>query len=493
MIYRSDIITSVIGEDDMSKTKKILYPIILVAVFIANIFFIKITLVHEFDIEMLGDATANVYTKFSDPGFKFLMDGEEVGKDKYTYKYDTTVDTDHTGEYTITYTVNFNKKDYTYTKTITVVDTEAPVIETNSDVIYKYYCKNEQTDNVNFQAYDNYDGKVTDKVAVEKNDEEVKLTVTDSSNNTTTKTLKVQVVDKVPPVITLKGTQIVYVKNGKTYEDKGATVKDGCGKELDASLINVTSNVDTTKDGNYDVTYSVTIDDMTTTISRKVVVYTEKGSTNETKDYSSDEKIVYLTFDDGPCVYTPQVLELLDKYNVKATFFVTSQFPNYTYLIKEEFNKGHAIAVHTYTHKYNVYQSVENYVKDFNEMNELIEKYTGSKTKMFRFPGGSSNTISRNYSTGVMSALASYMQGEGYEYFDWNVDSEDGAGAGSERIIRNVLNGVHSRNVSVILCHDIHKSTLIALPTILETLTNEGYKFEVLDVNSSKAHHGINN
>ncbi len=78
-------------------------------------------------------------------------------------------------------------------------------------------------------------------------------------------------------------------------------------------------------------------------------------------------------------------------------------------MIKREHDEGHSIAVHTLTHKWSVYDSVETYIKDFNDMNNIVEQYTGSKTNLFRFPGGSSNTISRGHSKGVVSAIANEM------------------------------------------------------------------------------------
>jgi peptidoglycan/xylan/chitin deacetylase (PgdA/CDA1 family) len=225
-----------------------------------------------------------------------------------------------------------------------------------------------------------------------------------------------------------------------------------------------------------------------------VNVYTKEEVPTKETTKEKKEKVVYLTFDDGPCVYTEDFLKVLDEYNAKATFFVTDQFKGkYLDLIKKESDAGHAIAVHTNTHEYSIYTSVEDYINDFNTMNDKIESITGSKTNMFRFPGGSSNTISRNYSNGIMKRLANLMESKGYVYYDWNVDSTDGAGSGTNTIINNVLNGVRKNNESVVLMHDIHKSTLNALPTILETLKSEGYTFEVLTEDTMKAHHGINN
>ena len=119
-----------------------------------------------------------------------------------------------------------------------------------------------------------------------------------------------------------------------------------------------------------------------------------------------NSKIIYLTFDDGPGMYTKRILDVLEEYNVKATFFVTNQFPKYEYLIKNEYEMGHVIGVHTYSHNYKkIYSSFENYIDDVNKMNEIIKKYTGNFSNILRFPGGSSNTISRKYKKGIMTEL----------------------------------------------------------------------------------------
>ena len=207
---------------------------------------------------------------------------------------------------------------------------------------------------------------------------------------------------------------------------------------------------------------------------------------------NNDTKTIYLTFDDGPGGYTTSILNTLDKYNVKATFFVTNQFPGYSHLISEEHNRGHKIAVHTYTHSYGiVYQSVDSYIDDFNKMNEIIRERTGSYSNLFRFPGGSSNTVHCNYNKGVVGNIASEMTNRGYVYFDWNISSGDAAGYNSNRIYNAVVGGVEGCSSCVVLMHDIKKTTADALDPILATLTAKGYTFATLSESSPTAHHSI--
>ena len=126
-------------------------------------------------------------------------------------------------------------------------------------------------------------------------------------------------------------------------------------------------------------------------------------------------------------------------------------------------------------------------------MNNDILKYTGSYSKIFRFPGGSSNTISRNYSKGVVKAIASRMLNDGYQYFDWDVDSGDAAGASRNKIYNNVINGASRCSKCIVLMHDIKPNTVNELDNILNTLTSKGYKFGTLSVNSPSVHHTIAN
>lgn len=202
---------------------------------------------------------------------------------------------------------------------------------------------------------------------------------------------------------------------------------------------------------------------------------------SEVVNINTQSKVIYLTFDDGPGPYTKKLLGYLRSYNVKATFFVTNQFPNYIYLLKEMAADGHAIGVHSLTHNWSIYSGTNSYLKDFNAMHDIIKKQTGIDTKIFRFPGGTNNTVSRSYSRGIMTTLNKTMADKGYLNFDWNVDCRDTQGYNSSQIANTTIGQIRNQKQSVVLMHDIKYSTVEAIPTIIRYAKNNGYTFKVID------------
>ena len=206
-------------------------------------------------------------------------------------------------------------------------------------------------------------------------------------------------------------------------------------------------------------------------------------------------KAVYLTFDDGPGMYTEDLLKILAHHKVKATFFVTGFFKNYLDCLTKEAEAGHTIAVHTYSHDYaKIYKSEKAYWDDFEQMEKLIEEKTGERTNLFRFPGGSSNAISAKYSEGIMTKLVKTADEKGLVYFDWNVLSGDaGNTKDSDKIYKNIINGCSNHTHSVVLCHDIHDFTVNAMDKTIAKLLKEGYVLLPLDRNSPTVHQHVNN
>ncbi len=203
---------------------------------------------------------------------------------------------------------------------------------------------------------------------------------------------------------------------------------------------------------------------------------------DETAEEGNNKK-VYLTFDDGPSTEnTEKILKILKKYDVKATFFVIYRDSDeekklYRRIIEE----GHTIGIHSASHNYEkIYNSVEDYLKDFNKLSKHIEKVTGVKPEIFRFPGGSVNS----YNGAVYEQIISEMTRRGYTYYDWDVSSGDASygTASANWITNNVVNGVRKSKTNIVLMHDTNAkdTTVDALPKIIEKLKKKGYTFDKL-------------
>ncbi len=207
----------------------------------------------------------------------------------------------------------------------------------------------------------------------------------------------------------------------------------------------------------------------------------EKENTGDGKDQPQG-KTVYITFDDGPCSTTPQLLDVLDECDVKATFFVTAQFMNDRELVeqmKEIHRRGHKLAVHSYTHDYNqIYSSVSAFVEDYQKMDNLIAEATGTHSKIFRFPGGS-NT---GYNSAIRSELLQEVKNRGLIYHDWNAYDGDCDGYTGEKLIERAVTECSYTDRSVLLMHNIPgKETVIeSLPEIIRQLREAGYSFDIM-------------
>lgn len=207
-------------------------------------------------------------------------------------------------------------------------------------------------------------------------------------------------------------------------------------------------------------------------------------------------KVVYMTFDDGPSENTDKILKILKKYDAKATFFVTGNNQKYDSSIKKAADQGNTIALHTYTHDYaNVYSSTTAYFEDLQKVSDMVKQITGKAPKYIRFPGGSSNTISAQYSQGIMSALDNMVHERGYEYFDWNCSSGDAASntVPAQDIVRNATSCDYEQ--IMILFHDSSPktTTVEALPEIIKNYKERGYVFKGICDDTPIFHHGVNN
>lgn len=208
-------------------------------------------------------------------------------------------------------------------------------------------------------------------------------------------------------------------------------------------------------------------------------LYPEMICENPVQDKVINPGTVYLTFDDGPTHYTAQILDTLKRYDVKAAFFVVGRTDAASLdLMKRIVEEGHTIGAHTYSHDYlDVYSSPEAYLADFNQIYTLIENTTGVKAEIFRFPGGSINA----YNRAVHQEIIAEMMRRGFTYYDWNVSSGDVDKNSSQyTVANNILTRVNHETHHIVLMHDTNDAASKALPTVIETLLESGYKLDAL-------------
>lgn len=228
--------------------------------------------------------------------------------------------------------------------------------------------------------------------------------------------------------------------------------------------------------------------------ARKESFSIQPGTPIGTMDPQDDEKVVYLTFDDGPSENTQSILDILDQYGAKATFFITGGHEDCRPLIKKAYEAGHTIGLHTYSHDYKqVYSSVDAYFEDLEKVGEVAKEQIGYVPCFIRFPGGASNTVSAEYTPGIMTELTRKVQEKGYQYYDWNVSSGDGSVCSADEIVQNSTTDKYHH--VMILFHDAATkgTTVEALPRVIEYYKNLGYEFRAIDRESFVSHHKVNN
>lgn len=181
-----------------------------------------------------------------------------------------------------------------------------------------------------------------------------------------------------------------------------------------------------------------------------------------------DMQRIYLTFDDGPGKYTNDLLDILNDYGVKATFFVTYQ-PGHEEEYLRIVNEGHTLAIHSYTHSYKkVYKDLNGFSDDVDKMYDYLYELTGIEPTIYRFPGGSSNTIYK----GDKNTLFDFLNEKNLVYYDWNCESNDASTKTltSNQIAKNVIKSIGNKKEAIVLMHDTtaKKTTIDAVPAILD-------------------------
>lgn len=214
------------------------------------------------------------------------------------------------------------------------------------------------------------------------------------------------------------------------------------------------------------------------------------GGSKEKKEQGA--KTAYLTFDDGPSELTEQYLDILKRYDAKATFFLIGQQikGDLAKVVRREIDEGHEIGVHTYTHDSSqIYVSADSYYEDVCQVRKVLKKKFQYEPTLWRFPWGSANCYICHFKQDVVERL----QKENMDYADWNVSAEDSVGSPSvESILANVRKDCFRVENPVILMHDSssNRMTLEALESIMEMLKQEGYSFATLAQREKSCHFG---
>ncbi len=229
--------------------------------------------------------------------------------------------------------------------------------------------------------------------------------------------------------------------------------------------------------------------------AEQTVVYEEEKedtTQNTAGTYQNNGKKVYLTFDDGPSIYTDELLDILKANNIQATFFVVynddeSLWPIYNRIVDE----GHTLAMHSYSHVYeDMYASEESFVQDVENIHDFLYEQTGVDCTYYRFPGGSSNTVADV----DMDSCIEYLHEEGITYFDWNSLSGDAVDTSlsPEQLNENIMSYVNTnQGDSIVLLHDLKNNynTIEGLQALIDTLKEEGYIIAPIDEKTVPVQH----
>lgn len=453
--------------------KELLFLIIVTFIFLLYTVFYPNIITNDMEIELGSNYTFDYecYNLFTNLTYKTVSTGN--------------VDTNKVGSYKINVSIKYLFYNVNKNFIVRVVDKIPPDIELKGDNP-TYVCPNKGYTEEGYTAFDNYDGDITDKVVAIIDKDNILYRVFDSSFNRTEVKRDIIHEDKINPSIELKGKRTIYIYEGNSYIEEGYTAFDNCDGDITDKVVS-TGNVDTNTIGTYNITYEVKDSSGNSFNTDREVIVIKKPN------YYGNG-VIYLTFDDGPSYLTNEILDILDREGIKATFFVCGANES----TKRAYNSGHTIGLHSNTHSYSyIYTSSDNYFNDLNNISDKVFNVINIRPNIIRFPGGSSNTVSRKYNRGIMSYLTVEVVNRGYNYFDWNVDSND-AGSdinNSSNIYYNVINNVSHNRANVVLMHDSanHRATVNALSDIIRYGKNNGYTFKAIDDNTPIIRHRVNN
>lgn len=455
----------------------------------------------QMHIKEIANIEVNSESKFQKPytyyHFREVTDDVKINSEA-TY--------DKIGEYEVEYVIDTILGKYSKKAKINVVDSVAPEITLEGEENFNQSYKSEYVE-PGFKAIDAYEGDLTEKVDVAKKEVsdtkyDIVYKVQDSSGNEAEKVRHITIIDDIAPVISLKGNSQMTVYLGNSYQEKGATAEDEKDGDL-TGKITTSGSVDTSKEGTYTITYTVSDNSGNEAKKERKVIVAKKAEVATTPIKAQDgtngnKGVIYLTFDDGPTTSsTPKVLDILKAKGVKATFFILNYNSEGEKLVQREYNEGHTVAIHGYSHQYgDIYTSEEAYMNNLKKLQDKIKASIGYTATITRFPGGSSNTVSKKYNKGIMTRLCKLVVESGYTYFDWNVSSGDAGGAKtSSDVYNNVIKGLSKNKQNVVLMHDFasNNKTIGALADIIDYGLANGYTFMRITEDTPMVTHTPNN
>lgn len=448
------------------------------------------------EVELQGEPTLNQEydTPYQDPGARLLLRGSLLWKEGIhpaggEIQVIGSVNEQELGRYTLCYHGSFGPWQAKQLRQVNVVDTQCPQITLIQKDPQQTMKPGTPYEEEGYKAVDNRDGDITDRVIRVEEPGRILYSVLDSSGNPGMAERVLPYFDPEPPQIRLEGGEHYVLPSGQYYVEPGYQAIDQVDGDV-TERVTVEGEVNWLVPGIYPVTYTVTDSyQNTASVTREVEVTVQPRP----EVVWPEGKTVYLTFDDGPGPHTLQLLDVLDRYGAKATFFVTDS--GYDEVMEQIVQRGHSIGIHTISHQYGqIYSSPEAYFDDLLGMQDIIYRNTGVKTTLLRFPGGSSNEISRRSCEGIMTILDEAVQNAGFQYFDWNVDSNDAGGAKKpQEVFQNVVDGISRARVSMVLQHDVHGFSVEAVEDILVWGQKNGYTFRAIDSSTPGFHHGVHN
>lgn len=300
--------------------------------------------------------------------------------------------------------------------------------------------------------------------------------------------LKVNYLQKQIDMLMIDKYDMTYAEMNNI--NKGVVHASGPSDNSDESLSKGTNSLTIRKEHSYKKRTSSQRNDNSNSMV-DIKAETASQGTQEDIEVKADEGIqeskkkkVYLTFDDGPSKNTAQILDILDEYDIKATFFVVGKTDNYSKdIYRRIVDEGHSLGLHSYSHRYDlIYDSLDNFKYDLYKLQDFLYDVTDYKTNIYRFPGGSGNEVSKE----DIKVFIEFLNENNITYFDWNVMNGDASSEGVtvEESYNNVINGVKIYRNSVVLMHDTNNkvSTVESLPLIIETLLEDD--FEILPLSN---------